>query len=360
MAELNSRIDAISKELQGSKVGNSSSSAKCSEARLVKTVAAQVTRLLASGVQGPEGISGAEHLAGVVDYALEMSGKAKEPVERSRLLMEVGKALSNDAKNRGAIELRVHCFVKATDTLDDAAEATRGSRALTELARLRGEALSLAADAFSRLGEEGAAEASLQEAVKSLGKYSSKDEECSRLVASAHKMLAEVCSHGKERQKDTEKHLEAAEQLLSDISVQRSEAQAEASLGFAVPAGAERIPLRKYSFSDGSRHCSIRIDLDEALYDGASQLITNQCRHLKVNFDEGSNTVLELHIAAPKTKPLDTHIPDASRACWVLRLAPLYRPVVAEATEVKLRRGVVELRLTKQESSPWYEGAEKK
>ncbi|CAE8629199.1 unnamed protein product [Polarella glacialis] len=352
LEELDARIAALTEECSGirakkkvERVSQTSTTADQQDDRLAKTVAAQIAKLHSDGVKGPEGESPSEHLAGVVDMALAMSGRAEAPPERARLLVLVGKALPRSSRLRGGLnELRARVFAQAVEVLEEDPESSRRGAQR----QVRGEALSLAGQAHADLGEDALAETKLQEAVAVLSKLGAEDEVGKTLLAAAHKMLAEICSRLRPTEGAAGKHVQAAEGILQKLQEKRSAEEAEAAEVFAVPPTAERLPVWKYAFSDSERHVTFRVTLDEALYKGASGMVASR-RHVQAVFDEGSQTAVELRLAAPRASP------DVDLACWVLRLAPLYRAVVPQATEVKLRPKYVELRLLKEEAAPWYD-----
>jgi len=166
---------------------------------------------------------------------------------------------------------------------------------------------------------------------------------------SAHKALAQVCSQLSPE--EASHHAAAAEGLLQKIRDTRTSKEAEAAEGFCLPPGAERLPVRRYAFLDSEKHATVRVNLDEALFKGASGLVTSQFRHLQAAFDPGSDTAVELRIAAPKS--LDEI--SGPLICWVLRLAPLLREVVPSGTEVRLKRGYAELKLQKEMAGGWHD-----
>lgn len=324
VADLDARIAALRQECLGlAEEAKSGSAADERDQRLARTVAAQVSKLHSGNAGG-----GAEHLAQVVDTALEVSGHATSPLERGRLLLEVAKAIAG----KNAAELRARCFDRAVEVLDEVS----GSQALA----LRVQALLRGGLACKDIGQRSEAEMRLQAVIDLSSSPESR--------AAAHGALAEVCMPSS---REATQHREAAEQILSRLREERLLKAAEAAHGFAAE-GAERLPLRRYTFLDEEKHAIIRVSLDEALFPGASSFVTSRAQHLKFAFDafrtKGGRQALELQVAAPSSLgPL---------GCWVLRLAPLYREVVEDATEVRLRRNFVELRLLKREPGPWHDG----
>lgn len=349
-AGLDARIDSLTEEclnLSGASASRKPSAEK--DAYLARTVAAQVTRLLEGGVTGPDGLSGAEHLAGVVEFALMASGRAEEPAERSRLLILVGKTLQ--APSKLLLELKLRVFEQAADALDEEnedgapAESRGPSRTSATYKCLKGEALSLVGSVLAKQGELHSAEQRLHAAVALLEGLP--DEAGQLLLASALKSLAEVCVA---RPAEARNHAGRAEAVLEALRRQRALERAEEALGFAAPASAERVPVRQYAYLDSETHATFRVDLDAALYAGASAVVTSKFQHLQLVFDSGSRESLELRICAPKGPGKEMAL-----ACWVLRLSKLYSEVLPEETELRLKNGVAVVKLRKADPGAWHD-----
>merc|ERR1712146_596433 len=105
--------------------------------------------------------------------------------------------------------------------------------------------------------------------------------------------------------------------------------EAEIAAGFAAASSAKKLTILNYSYSDQEQAITVRIKLDEALFEGAASRVTSKARHLRVVFDDlgDDQKAVELRVAAPAAPETD------ELACWVLRLAPLFRAVLPEATE---------------------------
>eukprot|EP00747_Dinoflagellata_sp_TGD_P166565 gnl/TRDRNA2_/TRDRNA2_189531_c0_seq1.p1 gnl/TRDRNA2_/TRDRNA2_189531_c0~~gnl/TRDRNA2_/TRDRNA2_189531_c0_seq1.p1 ORF type:complete len:475 (-),score=92.32 gnl/TRDRNA2_/TRDRNA2_189531_c0_seq1:96-1520(-) len=303
--------------------------------KLFKTVAAQVSRLFAKSTEAG---GQPEHLASVVDMALEMSGKATNACERARLVMGVGEAVDPSATG-----LRERCLARAVELLEQAAEEDSGG-GLPKV-----DILYLLGVAQDRLGWAKHAEKSLRAALDALG--SRKSQEAEVLRARIYRVLAEACAQ-QSHTGEARGHLEAAGDLLKcvrDREIAEAAARAES---FAAPSDAERLPIRRYAVMDDERQATVRVNLDEAIFPGAARLVGDRLgRHIQVAFDDGSRTAMELRVAAPKE-------PDGTElACWVLRLSPLRHPVVPDATVVRLRKnGTVSLVLRKEDALLWSQG----
>merc|ERR1712224_1116166 len=99
-------------------------------------------------------------------------------------------------------------------------------------------------------------------------------------------------------------HLEAAASLFKGILTEREKKAEEVKVGFAEPQTEERIPIVAYSFVDYDPEpkLTVRVKLDEALFPGASKVVTSEVRHVRWCFDTVHyNTGVELHISAPKS-----------------------------------------------------------
>lgn len=300
--------------------------------RLAKTVAGQISKMC----RDAQSEADPEQLAGIIDTALSMSGRAADSWERGRLVIlvarEVDPALSH---------LRTCCFEQAVALLFEAREAGGCPWPASQAALVMADGLYNAGLAWRDRDDE-AAEGLLREALASLGRRSGKEFDSMR--ATVLHALAEMGADG------TGEHLEKAGELLAGVQAQKSEEAARAELGFAAAADARRLPIRAHSFSDEQQRVTIYVRLDEALFSGASAAVRSCEEHVQAHFDAGSETSLELRIAAPAGA-------GASEvACWVLRLAPLKRPVVPGATKVKLKNGVLSLALRKKDAALWHDG----
>ncbi|CAK0866210.1 unnamed protein product [Prorocentrum cordatum] len=323
---LDERIAALAEECRGL-TGAPAARRGDSDERLVGAVAAQVARLHDGGADP-------EHLASVVSTALQCTGRAADPAERSRLLLQVGHALEGKVP-----ELRANCYEMAVEVLEGASAASP---------LLQPEACLFAAGANAGLGMHEAAEVLLRHGLQALASKRDVGEGATLLRARIHASLADVLS--RIRPEEAEAHLQAAREACATEEGRQAERLQRASVAFAAPSGAERLPVRTYSVADGERQVSVRVPLDDGLYPGAASAVSSAAGHLRVEFDPGSSTAVELHIAAPRAPGA------AGVACWVLRLAPLRHAVVPGAAEVQLRAGRAELRLLKEEAGPWLNG----
>lgn len=303
--------------------------------KLVQTLAAQIVRL---NRELPD--AGSEYLTEVVDTALGASGKASDEAARALLLLEIGHTLGSE---RG--ELQVHCYEKAAINLSAKCDEEPSRRLVVAL----GEALLHSGLARQRLKDEETAEAALQGVLDVL--HPIHGDEVEELKAKAHRAMSDIM---KSRQKSDAAtgHLEAAASLFKGILTKREHKAEEVKVGFAEPDTDERIPIVAYSFVDYDPEpkLTVRVTLDEALFLGASKIVTNEVRHVRWRFETGAhyNTGVELHISAPKTAGATKTV------LWVLRMPCLRFPVIPDQTAIRIRKGVVSLVFRKETAYPWH------
>jgi len=297
--------------------------------KLVQTLAAQIVRL---NRDLPD--AGCEYLTEVIDTALGASGKASNEAARAQLLLEIGHTLGPE---RG--ELQVHCYEKAAINLSAKCDEEPNRRLVVAL----GESLLHSGLARQRLKDEETAEAALKGVLDVLHPISGADVE--ELKAKAHRALSDI------KPEAATGHLEAAASLFKGILTKREKVAEEVKVGFAEPDTQERVPIVAYSFVDYDPEpkLTVRVKLDEALFLGASKVVTSEVRHVRWCFDKiHPKTSVELHISAPKSAGATKTI------LWVFRMPCLRFPVVPDQTAVRIRKGVVSLVFRKEDAYPWH------
>jgi hypothetical protein len=303
--------------------------------KLVQTLAAQIVRL---NRELPD--AGSEYLTDVIDTALGASGKASDEAARAQLLLEIGHTLG---PTRG--ELQVHCYEKAAINLSAKCDEEPNRRLVIAL----GEALLHSGLARQRLNEEETAEAALQGVIDVLHPISGAEVE--ELKGKAHRALSDIMK-SRHKPEAATGHLEAAASLFKGILTKREKIAEEVKVGFSEPDTEERVPIVAYSFVDYDPEpkVTVRVTLDEALFPGASKVVTSEVRHVRWVFETGahSKTGVELHISAPKT------LGSTKTLLWVLRLPCLRFPVVPDQTTARIRKGVVSLVFRKEDAYPWH------
>jgi len=303
--------------------------------KLVQTLAAQIVRL---NRELPD--AGSEYLTEVIDTALGASGKASDEAARAQLLLEIGHTLGPE---RG--ELQVHCYEKAAINLSAKCDEEPNRRLVVAL----GEALLHSGLARQRLKDEETAEAALQGVLDVLHPISGAEVE--ELKAKAHRSMSDIMK-SRDMPDAATGHLEAAASLFKGILTKREHIAEEVKVGFSEPETDERVPIVAYSFIDYDPELkvTVRVTLDEALFLGASKIVTSEVRHVRWRFETGAhyNTGVELHISAPKNAGATKTV------LWVLRMPCLRFPVVPDQTAIRIRKGIVSLVFRKEDAYPWH------
>merc|ERR1719433_1899163 len=92
-----------------------------------------------------------------------MSGRARDPQDRARLMLRLGSAVDPSIPR-----LRAHCFEAAIDALGDAAVSAAEGQGQRSVALLTAEALCLAGASWAELRDDEGAEERLQAALNTL------------------------------------------------------------------------------------------------------------------------------------------------------------------------------------------------